>query len=277
MTDAWYRACVDMTRDVNTVARALFDAGVIDVAIHDFHRTGYNLLPEMIDSRAKVFSGYKVGPVPGIGDPGNAEGVVFLGMHASSGSEGFLAHTLTSRIKRLEVNGKLLSEVELFAAALGPFGVRPILFSGCPVACAQAGAVISGIHLYPIDKTKESREFDADSWRTGLAQAVDKALDNASAEPYRPVGPCNAVLTMRDGEGQAKQLASRWGFAQRGAQIFIETPDIRQLYDALIKLCYLTPLTERMLPLALLSHKLVGRFGLAMVRRRVRTQALDDE
>ncbi len=137
MTEAWFHACVEMTRDVNAVATALLNAGVRQITVKDFHRTGYNLLPELIDSRARVLSGYRHGHVPGIGDPGDAQAVMFLGMHAASGTDGFLAHTLTSRIERLEVNGKALAEVELFSASLAPYGVRPIFFSGCPIACSQ--------------------------------------------------------------------------------------------------------------------------------------------
>jgi D-aminopeptidase len=270
MTDAWYRACVEMTKDVQAVVAALFDAGVGDVTVHDFHRTGYNLLSELIDPKVRVCSGYRRGPVPGIGDPGKSEAVMFLGMHAASGSDGFLAHTLTSRIKRLDVNGRLMAEVALFAGSLAPYGVRPVLFSGCPTACAQAGQAIQGIHAYPIDKTKGLQTFNVDSWRAGLAQAAVGALNNLAAEPYSPTGPFRAVVTMREGEDQAQKLANRWGFAHKGSQILIETPDIHQLYTALIKLCYMTPLLEKVLPLALFSHRLLGRFGLAMVRRHLK-------
>ena len=47
-------------------------------------------------------------------------------MHAASGSDGFLALTLTSRIARLEVNQRLLAKIELFAASLAPWKIRPI-------------------------------------------------------------------------------------------------------------------------------------------------------
>ena len=38
-------------------------------------------------------------------------------MHAASGTDGFLSHTLTSRIAQLEVNRRPLAEVELFAVS----------------------------------------------------------------------------------------------------------------------------------------------------------------
>ena len=110
----WVNASVAMSKDVNAVAMALFDAGIEKVIVKDFHRTGYNILPEFIDPRVKLVFGYKRGPIPGIGDPEDTELLMMIGMHGSSGSGGFLAHTFTSRIAELKVNGRKISEAELF-------------------------------------------------------------------------------------------------------------------------------------------------------------------
>jgi D-amino peptidase len=192
MTHDWARACVEMTRDVKAVVQALFNCDVQRILIKDFHRTGYNLLSEKIDDRADVIQGYHHGPVPGIGNPGGAEGIYFLGMHAASGTDGFLAHTLSSRIDRLEVNGRPLAEVELFSASLSPFGLKPLFFSGCPMACEQASATIKNIAGYPIDKTVSRQRFDFTLWRSGLAKAAVAALENNIVVPYQPEGPFRA-------------------------------------------------------------------------------------
>jgi D-amino peptidase len=270
LTDDWCRACLEMSRDVDSVVGALFDAGVKTVAIKDFHRTGYNLFPELIDSRATIISGYRRGPIAGIGNPKDAQAVMFLGMHAASGSDGFLAHTLTSRIARLEVNHRLLSEIELFAASLAPRGIRPIFFSGCPVACKQAAAVIENINCFPIDKSCGSENFDFGSWRSALAQAAVKSLSNHKTRPYIPAGPFDAQVTMRDGEAEAARLARRWKFEQVGAQIRICCTSIHQLYLELVRLCYLTPTIEKILPLALAAFNLNGRIGIIRARRRLK-------
>lgn len=268
-THEWVEACVDMTRDIAVVVRALLDNGVHRVAVKDFHRTGFNLLPEMIDSRARVFQGYTVGPVPGIGDPGSAEAVLFLGMHAASGSNGFMAHTLTSRIRRLEVNGELLPEVYLFAGSLAPYGVRPIFFSGCPVACDQARNIIPGIHTYSIDKSVGRQEFETEPWRQGLARAATSALHDAQTIPFDPTGPFHTRVTLREGEPAAQKLAACWGFLRQGVDIILHNARLDELYRDLIRLCYLTPMAERLLPLAVAASNLRGRVGLAWLRRRL--------
>jgi len=278
MTPEWARACVEMSRDVSVVVKALLDSGVEHISIKDFHRTGYNLLPEMINAKSEIIHGYRRGPAPGFGDPGKVQAAIFLGMHAASGTNGFLAHTLTSRIEQLAVNGKPMAEIELFASSLAPYGVRPILYSGCPVSCAQARTAIQHLTTYPIDKAGGIEAFDTESWRFGLAAAVVESLENDLTVPYQPEGPFRALVKMRDGETTARRIANRWKFERKGNQILINASSIQELYMDLIRICYLTPLMEKTLPFSLFIYNFWGRIGLAWVRRqikRIERKALD--
>jgi D-aminopeptidase len=269
-TPEWARACVEMSRDVEAVVQALFNYGVEYIRIKDFHRTGYNLLPELIDSRAEIIHGYRAGPVPGIGDPGPAEAVMFLGMHAASGTDGFLAHTLTSRIQQLELNGEPLPEIQLFASSLAGWGIKPIFFSGCPIACNQARTSIEHISVFPIDKSIGPERFDVTAWRSGLTQAVVKALKNNRTVVFEPEGPMSVKVRMQSGLLGARKMANRWGFAHRGDQLVIDANDIRDVYMHLIRICYLTPLIEKTLPFGLWIYNLWGRIGLNWVRRQLK-------
>jgi D-aminopeptidase len=270
LTDEWSKACLEMTRDMNAVGQALLNAGVERITVKDFHRTGFNLLSELIDSRIRVVSGYGRRPVPGIGDPGDARAVMFLGMHAASGTPGFLAHTLTSRIEQLQVNAMPMAEVELFAASLSPFGIRPIFFSGCPVACNQAQEKINHIRVHPIDKSMGAEKFNVHSWRAELARAAVESLENDLTEPYRPIGPFQATVRMRDGQKAARKISKRWGFEYEDNQIFMTTADIHALYLNLIRLCYLTPLIEKLMPVGMMGYNLWGRMGRIWVRQRLK-------
>jgi hypothetical protein len=112
--------------------------------------------------------------------------------------------------------------------------------------------------------------FDADSWRSGLVRSALNSLTNIGTEPYTPSGPFQVEVTWRAGEVAAQKLARRWGFEQEGARIFIEAADIHELYRDLIKLCYLTPLTAKILPFGLFLYNLTGRLGLVWARRRLK-------
>jgi D-amino peptidase len=196
---------------------------------------------------------------------------MMTGMHAASGTNGFLPHTLTSRLSSLTVNGRPLAEVELFAASLAPYGIPAIFFSGCPAACAQARDRIAGIHTLPIDKTVAPDQLDATAWRGQLADAAVRALANDTARPYTPKGPFEAVVTIRDGAGAAAKMADRWGFRRTGDTVTITAPDIHTLYMRLIRLCYLSPLAERTLPVSLGLFNGIGWLGRLWVRRRLKT------
>ena len=187
-------------------------------------------------------------------------------MHAASGSGGFLAHTLTSRIQRLDVNGSLMPEVALFSGVLAPYGIRPIFFSGCPIACAQAGEIIDGINTYAIDKSRDYIRFDVGLWRKGLAEAVVDAVKNRHTAPYDLTGPFEVKMTMRDGESIARRLARRWRLEHDQATICFRAMSVNELYLQLIRLCYLSPWLEKIQPLALGAFNLKGRVGLQWVR-----------
>ena len=273
MTRGWPDACLAMTRDVNTVTAALLDAGVPRVTIHDFHRTGYNLIRDRIDPRAKLVQGYRQGPIPGIGRPDGAEAVMFIGLHAASGTRGFLAHTLTSRIARLSVNGRPLTEVELFAASLAPYGIRPLFFTGCPVACSQARTAIPGIVTFTVPKPFPEDRAARQRWRQSLAGSATAALAIKNPpSPFLPPGPFRAEVRFRDGTAPARQVEARWHLKRAGNTILFEADTMAQLYDELIKIAYLTPLARRCLPLGLILHRLLGIAGITWVRSRLRNR-----
>ncbi len=272
MTAGWAAACLEMTRDVNTVATTLLDAGVARVTVADFHRTGYNLIRRQLDPRARLIQGYRRGPVPGLGSPHGVAGVLFVGMHAASGTDGFLAHTLTSRIASLCVNGRPLAEVELFAASLAPYGVRPLFFSGCPTACRQAARALPGMRTYPIEKQADGRLQNLQQWRQGLAREALGALTMQNAPPpYRPRGPLYAEIRFRDGEQAARQIQHRWHLKRAGNTILLKTQTLDELYRELIKICYLSPLAEKILPIGLPLYRFIGLAGIAWVAARLKT------
>ena len=265
MTRQWRRACIGMSRDVDAVVQALFHAGVEHVHVRDFHRTAYNLLPDLIDRRARICQGYASGPIPGIGRVEGMDAVMFVGMHAASGTDGFLAHTLTSRITGLRVNGRILSEVALFASVLGPFELTPLLFSGCPVACEQAREAIPGIETYAIDKSAGRENFNAHCWRAGLARAANSALQVHNTICIDCSGPFEAEIDMHD-KVAAASAAQLWDCEFDGATIRFKAADASELYLKLIRICYFNRITARFWRSSLFLYRMLGRVGWLTVR-----------
>ena len=135
---------------------------------------------------------------------------------------------------------------------------------------SRKSKIIENIAVYPIDKAVSRQRFDAALWRSGLAKAAVAALENDIAVPYRPQGPFRMLVKMSAGEMVARKIAHRWKLDCRQDEILINTGDMHELFMHLIRICYLTPLVEKMLPLSLAAYNLWGRFGLAWMRRHIR-------
>lgn len=266
MNIEWARACRSLSLDVAAVVRALFEAGAAEVTVKDFHRTGYNLFTHMIDKRARIISGYRNGNVPGMGDLRNLDAVLFLGMHASSGSGGHIAHTMTSRIQKITADGKSISEIQLFSAALSVSGAVPVFFSGCPVACREADNAVKGISVYPLDRT--SPGFNQESWRQGLARAAAQSLLLKKKSVYNPKGPFSIRMKMQS-DNLAEKISRTWKLERKGSVISFEVSDMREVFHKLAVWLYITPLIEKILPIGLFLYNLIGGAGILWARLRL--------
>jgi len=263
----WFRALYDMTLDVKAVVESLLEKGVEQIVVKDFHRTAFNVMKEFFPKEVKIVSGYKRGPIPGIGDSHDTSHLMMLGMHSSSGSKGFLAHTFTSRINELLVNDEPVAEARLFSASFSDYGIKPIFYSGGPVACKEAAKVIPHIDVYSIEKNGDLGDFDKDQWRRGLARSAQASLLNEKTEPVIMNGPFRVRMKMRDGAQEAKKLAVRWGLQSENDVIVWNDETFEDFYYTLIKICYFTPFVEKILPVGLPLYNLIGWAGLHKARK----------
>jgi D-amino peptidase len=242
-TPQWQKARVELTRDINAVTEALFEMGVKGVVVKDFHRTGYNLIPRYLDRRAKLVSGYYTGPAMGYGNLHGADFALFVGLHASGGNrDGFLPHTLTSRIAEILVNGKTLCEAELFATVLSAFQVPVCFFSGCPAACQEVKQKMEWVVTYAIAKDPEIYQ-DERRWRDyimqkrqGLGEKI-YAISNPEAMPLffmRPPFNCQVIFQE---EAEAWRM-NPWGFPQDGRTVSFHAEHFLELYQNLLKIAY---------------------------------------
>ena len=264
----WAKACHSMSLDVQTAVTALFESGAESVTVRDFHRTCYNIFQEMIDPRAKLIQGIKMGDIVGMGNVKGHDTALFIGMHSSGGSKGFLAHTLTSRYSSMKLNDRLLPEIELFAGMLSLFGIKPLFFSGCPVACAEASSLIPGIQTYEADKLSSKKTFEPVSWRQGLYESV-KAAMTVEAPDYKPLaGEYRVELTMRDGVDAAHQIGKAWKLDHAGNTIRFTAQSLEECYTRLMLISYLKPYLEPIAPAALGAYNAYARMGLDWARKK---------
>ncbi len=269
--DGWVRACVELSRDIDQIGRQLLNSGVSRVRVKDFHRTGYNLFREIIDEGIEIDQGYQIGPIIGIGEARGFNCLLMTGMHAASGTDGFLPHTLTSKFAGIFVNGEPLTEAELFAASVAPAGLVPTFFSGCETACRQAARAIKNIKTFMVNKPLAETP---QSIRENLAHAAVSSLNSFSEKPFTPEGPFNVVVKMRDGEKAAAKLRKTWKFPGESDELHFSSDNIHTLYWQLVRLAYLKPFYEKHLATAINIANMSGRLTQIWARRRAKKLGL---
>jgi D-amino peptidase len=101
------------------------------VTVADGHGTYRNLLPELIDRRARLVRG-KPRPLAMMeGVDQGVDAALFIGYHGRAGSApSVLAHTFGDGIADVRVNGVSVGEIGLNAVLAGHFGVPVLLVTG---------------------------------------------------------------------------------------------------------------------------------------------------
>jgi D-amino peptidase len=248
----WQEARVALTEDLNAVAQALFERGAGRIILKDWHRTGFNIIPSDLDPRIHLISGYYAGPAIGFGDLHGADFALFVGFHASSGNpQGFLPHTLTSRIAEIVVNGQRICEAELFASVLSRFRVPVCFFSGCPAACDEIKERMPWVVTYPlpkdpqIDSDPRLRNQYIQKMREGLRAKIHEIPDHPETLPLFAMAPPFDCQVYFHDEDQARRM-NPWNFPQQGKSLLFHAASFPELYENLLKIAYFTRWTYRL-------------------------------
>ena len=119
-----------MTKELNAVAQAAFDAGYDEVIATDGHGNSQNLDPDLILDNINLVRGW---PRPllqmeRIDDPA-VEACAFVGYHAAAGdADGVMAHTFFgAAFRSVKLNGEIASEGYFNAALAGAYD-KPVIF-----------------------------------------------------------------------------------------------------------------------------------------------------
>ncbi|MDQ7827188.1 MAG: M55 family metallopeptidase [Candidatus Eremiobacteraeota bacterium] len=247
-TPGWCRARVEMTHDVSAAVDTLFSCGASSVMVKDFHRDGFNIVPRLLDRRAVLVSGYYLKPLVMYGNLRRSNRAFFIGMHAASGNRnGFLSHTLTSRITRLSINGNDVCETQIFAHVLGEVRVPVVFVSGCPEACREAREHLPWIVTCPVPKVGSYQAMTdyASLVRDHLRETIAEAAALKNPQLYRLIPPYEVKITFRD---EKTAMRSRWNYPIEGSTVRFHAEYSEDLIFSLIRIAYFSPLTWSLLP-----------------------------
>lgn len=176
-----------MTREVNTAIATIFAHGPATVLVNDSHGDMQNLLHTKLHPDVEYIQGNikPLGMVQGLDSSFDA--AIFIGYHARAGTENaFLAHTGSSAVKGLWLNGTEVGEGGLNASFAGALGV-PVIFAAGDQSFADQFSALTGARTVG---TKEAigqqvaRLVHPDEVNKRLADGIQAALSDL--ESYQP-------------------------------------------------------------------------------------------
>ena len=135
-----------MTAEASAAVRGILNVDPdADVTVADAHGTFRNVIPELLDQRARLVRG-KPRPLAMIeGVQNGADAAIFVGYHGRSGTgDSVLSHTFTGTLADVRVNGMSFGEIGLNAAVAGVYAVPLVLVTGDASVAIEVEALLPG-------------------------------------------------------------------------------------------------------------------------------------
>jgi D-amino peptidase len=215
--------CELLTADVNSAARAAFEAGVDSLIICDTHHGGNNIIPEKLISDPRIkFLPRSVGQengkrrwMPGLDE--TVDGFMLMAHHAKPDTEGaFLHHAQSLDWADVRINGKSVGEIGIESCYAGNWNIPVILMHGDEAGCSEAEQLLPGIitaavkHAVSYDKAEG---LDPQAARDLTAQKVKEAIEKLKSggkfTVYKPTLPMTISVRLTTTEA-AEKLSERF-------------------------------------------------------------------
>ena len=194
-----------MSLEANAAVQGAFDAGATEVVVRDSHGSARNILPDLLDPRARLIRDWSGGPkgmMEGIDESFDA--VVFIGYHGKAGTpDALLEHTSSGNVLDFAINGTSYPEAGYNALIAGSFGVPVVFLAGDQAICDQVQGFLGEVATVA---TKEgigaaSKGLHPETARERIRRGVREAVENrARYEPYTIEAPYTLVLQLKSEE-----------------------------------------------------------------------------
>ena len=115
--DGYNHYAAQMTREVAAACEAAIEWGAKEILVKDAHDSGRNIDPSQLPEAVKILRGWAKDPyvmMSGLDD--TFDGVIFTGYHSAAYTDfNPLAHTMTTSLIKIEINGEAASELYINA------------------------------------------------------------------------------------------------------------------------------------------------------------------
>lgn len=232
-----------MTGEANAAIEGAFDGGATEVTVNDSHGAMYNLIPEVLDPRARLVQGKKPLSMVEAADAGDFDVALFVGYHARAGHPtGVIAHTYNPRATLVEISDRPATEAALNGLYLGALGVPVGMVSGDDALAfeiddwlpwAETVVVKRAISYQAADSVHPS--LARDLIRDAARRAVERARsENSTLQPLVLEPPLDLHIQFAT-PGQADFAALVPGFSRTGdSSVVFAAADAFMLFRAFI-------------------------------------------
>ncbi|MFF0269182.1 M55 family metallopeptidase [Kribbella sp. NPDC004536] len=183
------RSRVLMTEDVNAAVRGAYAAGATGVLVNDAHGPMRNLLPDLLDPRARLIKGRPkpMGMIEGLTPEYDA--ALCIGYHSRAGVLGVLSHSFMGHeIEDIWLDDQLTGEIGLFHATAAAYGVPVAVLTGDDTACDELKSWDPTVSTVPVKFAKDrfaAELVPVDQARAAIESTTTAALANLTP-PTQP-------------------------------------------------------------------------------------------
>jgi D-amino peptidase len=191
-----------MSHEANAAVLGAFDAGATEVVVRDSHGSARNILPELLDPRARLIRDWSGGPkgmMEGIDNSFDA--VVFIGYHARAGTpDAIIDHTSSGNVVDFAINGRSLPESGYNALIAGSYGVPVVFVGGDQAIVDQVEELFEEVATFA---TKQgigaaSEGLHPEAAQKGIRAGVAEAVRNRDRyRPFTMAKPYTLVLKLK--------------------------------------------------------------------------------
>jgi D-amino peptidase len=194
-----------MSREANAAVEGALAAGATEVIVRDAHGSARNILPDLLDEKAKLVRDWSGGPKMMMeGIDGSFAAAVLIGCHAKAGTkDAMLEHTSSGSVTDFSINGISMPEAGYNALIAGSYGVPAVFVAGDKALCEQVKALFGPLETVAVKEGIGSAAVNLhpDVARAKIRAGVEKALRNLkSAKPYMIAPPYRLVLKLKEEE-----------------------------------------------------------------------------
>jgi D-amino peptidase len=187
--------------EVNAAIEGAVAGGAAEIVVNDSHSTMRNLPADALAGGASYISGSHKPLYMMQGLDASFDAVLFVSYHGSVGAPAGLSHTYSPRVvSEARLGGVVTGEAGINALVAAHYRVPVVLVTGDDCACAEAAALIPGIHTAVVKEhvtRLAAHSLHPARARALIRETARRAVAGAPGASPPPVGSAPLEISVR--------------------------------------------------------------------------------